>query len=168
MWMAIEGGDVVEQSGVIQVGERGQRCDFRCAFDNGGTQPQALCTGTSSAFVSERVDCPKRCWGGNQGVTVVLVLDLTLGEIGKQVRSRPNHWMITATSSGSFLFGQHMVETEDHECVGIGEDPLVDRQPVAGLVDALENRNRVPVASSASSWKATVERWKNSSVPAMA
>ena len=37
-----------------------------------------------------------------------------------------------------------MVETEHHQRVGVGQDSLVDRQLVAGLVDALEDGDRVP------------------------
>ncbi len=37
-----------------------------------------------------------------------------------------------------------MVEPEHHQRVGVGQDPLVDREFVAGLVDALEDGDRVP------------------------
>ena len=60
-----------------------------------------------------------------------------------------------------------MVETEHHQRVGVGQDAFVDRELVAGLVDALEDRDRVPGGLPASSWNARVERWKSSSVPAM-
>ena len=36
-----------------------------------------------------------------------------------------------------------MVEPEHHECVSVGENPLVDGKPEARLVDALEYRHRV-------------------------
>ena len=36
-----------------------------------------------------------------------------------------------------------MVEPEHHECVGVGENPLVNGQPEARLVDALEYRDGV-------------------------
>ena len=36
-----------------------------------------------------------------------------------------------------------MVEPEDHQGVGVGEDPFVDRKLVAGLVDALKYGDRV-------------------------
>ena len=32
-----------------------------------GRSPQMLCTGTSSAFISERVYWLKRCWRGTSG-----------------------------------------------------------------------------------------------------
>ena len=37
-----------------------------------------------------------------------------------------------------------MVEAEHHERVGVGQHPFVDRELVAGLVDALEDRHWVP------------------------
>ena len=41
------------------------------------------------------------------------------------------------------LFGDNMVEPEHHQGVGVGEDAFVDRQLVAGLVDALEDGDRM-------------------------
>ena len=40
------------------------------------------------------------------------------------------------------LLGDEMVEPEHQQGVGVGQDPLVDRQPEAGLVDALEHGDR--------------------------
>ena len=37
-----------------------------------------------------------------------------------------------------------MVEPEHHQRVGVGQNPLVDRKFVAGLVDALEDGDGVP------------------------
>ncbi len=42
------------------------------------------------------------------------------------------------------LFRQQMVEAEHHERVGVGQHAFVDREPVAGLVDALEDGDGVP------------------------
>ena len=39
----------------------------------------------------------------------------------------------------SLLLSQQVVEPEDHQRVGIRQDPLVDRLPIAGLVDPLED-----------------------------
>ena len=36
-----------------------------------------------------------------------------------------------------FLFGDHVIQAEDHQRVGVGEDSLVERQSLAGLIDAL-------------------------------
>ena len=51
--------------------------------------------------------------------------------------------MALISSGSGFLFGQDVVQPEHHQGVGVGEDPLVDREPVAGLVDALEDGDRV-------------------------
>ena len=40
-----------------------------------------------------------------------------------------------------FLLGQDVIEPEHHQRVGVGQDPLIDWQLVAGLVDALEHRD---------------------------
>ena len=42
----------------------------------------------------------------------------------------------------SLLLGKKMVEPEHQERVGVSQNPFVNRQLVAGLVDALEHRDR--------------------------
>ena len=59
--------------------------------------------------------------------------------------SRFSHSVIAAISSGAAsCSAEQMVEPEHHQRVGVGQDPFVDRQLVAGLVDALVDRDRVP------------------------
>ena len=41
------------------------------------------------------------------------------------------------------LLGNEVVEAEHHQRVGVGQDPFVDRQLVARLVDALEDGDRM-------------------------
>ena len=43
---------------------------------------------------------------------------------------------------GGLLLGDHVVQTEHQQRVRVGEHPLVERQLVARLVDALEHRDR--------------------------
>ena len=86
---------------------------------------------------------------------MVLVLDLALAE----VVGEPDIVMGRQQQAGAFsleplgdrrdllgcgfLFGEQMVETEHHQRVGVGQHAFVDRKFVAGLVDALEDRDRV-------------------------
>ena len=42
-----------------------------------------------------------------------------------------------------FLLGQQVIEAEDEQRVGVVEDALVERQPVARLIDPLEHRDDV-------------------------
>ena len=70
-----------------------------------------------------------------------------------------NHSRIAAiSSSAASLFGRDMVEAKHHQRVGVGEHALVDRQLVAGLIDALEDGNRMAGRSPAIFWKLRVER----------
>ena len=58
----------------------------------------------------------------------------------RQVPSRLRNCRMASISSGDcFLLSDHVIEAEDHECVGVCEDALVDRQSLASLVDALED-----------------------------
>jgi hypothetical protein len=41
------------------------------------------------------------------------------------------------------LFGENMIESEHHQGVSVGENALIDRQSVSGLVDALEDGDRM-------------------------
>ncbi len=45
-----------------------------------GRSPQMLCTGTSSAFISDRVYAAEALLAGHQSVAVVFVLHLALGQ----------------------------------------------------------------------------------------
>ena len=59
--------------------------------------------------------------------------------------SRLSHSRIAAISSGAASCSEsEVVEAEHHQRVGVGQDPFVDRELVAGLVDALEDRHRMP------------------------
>ena len=66
------------------------------------------------------------------------------------------------------LFRRQVIEPEDEQGIAIGEDGLVDRLAEAGLVDALEDRDRMagrrPRRGAGSSRS---ETWNSSSVPAM-
>ena len=152
----VEGGDVVEQSRVVEVADGGERCDLLGAFDDGGAQPPDVVHG--------HVECPHQRAGvlaealltRHESVTVVQVFDLALvvvvGEADIVVGRQQQAGALPLQPLGDrgdllgcgFLFGEQMVQTEHHQRVGVGQDPFVDRQLVAGLVDALEDGDRVP------------------------
>jgi hypothetical protein len=41
-----------------------------------------------------------------------------------------------------FLFGEQVIQAEDHQCVGVAKDALVQRQSLAGLIDPLKDCDR--------------------------
>ena len=65
------------------------------------------------------------------------------------------------------LFGEQVIQAEDHQCVGVAEDALVQRQSLAGLIDPLKDRDRRSGARPTTSWNLTMDRWNSSSVPAI-
>ena len=99
--------------------------------------------------------CAEPLLARHQRVAVVLVFNLTLGEIVGEAdvvmrgQQQAGAFSLQPFPDGAdllrcgFLFRQDVVQPEDHQGVGVGEDPLVDRQLVAGLVDALEDGDRV-------------------------
>ena len=42
------------------------------------------------------------------------------------------------------LFGDEMVQAEHHQRVRVGQHPFINRQLIAGLIDALKNGDRMP------------------------
>src|SRR6516165_12124216 len=56
------------------------------------------------------------------------------------LQPRPNRGDLVSLR---LLLAEQVIESEDHQGVGVCQYPLVDRQLVAGLVDALEDRDRV-------------------------
>ena len=120
-----------------------------------GRSPHVLCTGTSSAFISERVYWLKRCWRGTRRspwcsystwrwAKSSVKPTSWCGASSRQVPSRCSHSRIALISSGAASCSdEQVVEPEHHQGVGVGQDPFVDRELVAGLVDALEDRDRV-------------------------
>ena len=153
--MEVERRDVVEQP---RRPDRGTRSAVRSRLvpsTTAGRSPHVLCTGTSSAVISERVYWPNRCWRGTSGspwcwystwrwAKSSVKPTSWCGASSRQVPSRCSHSRMAPISSGAASCSrQDVVEPEHHQGVGVGEDPLVDRQLVARLVDALEDRDRV-------------------------
>ena len=61
MQMEVECRDVIQQAQLVDVPKGGERRKLLRAFDDRRTKPPLIVTGTSSAFISERVYCPNRC-----------------------------------------------------------------------------------------------------------
>ena len=67
------------------------------------------------------------------------------GASSRQVPSRLSHSRIASISPGSgFLFGDEVVQAEHHQRVRVGQHPFVNRQLVAGLIDALKHGDGMP------------------------
>src|SRR5215211_9350656 len=45
---------------------------------------------------------------------------------------------------GCLLLGDHVIEPEHHQRVGIGQHPLIDRKPLSSLIDPLVDDDRLP------------------------
>ena len=114
-----------------------------------GRKPQRFSTGTPSPLISERTYFAESLLARDERVAVVVVLHVALLQVvrGADVVVRPENDARSLASEEraqrldllgrGLLFGDHMVEPEDHQRVGVGEDPLVDRQFLSGLIDAL-------------------------------
>ena len=114
-----------------------------------------LCTGTPSPFINERVYWPNRCWRGTSGSPwwrySIWRCFMSLGEADVMVRRKQETGAVPLQPFADrgdllrrrLLFGQNMVEPEHHQGVGVGENAFIDRQLVAGLVDALEDSDRM-------------------------
>ena len=72
-----------------------------------------------------------------------------------------------AISSGKLPVLKEVVQAEHHDRIGIRQDPFVDRQLVAYLIDALEHRDRMAGDFASDLLEAERERWNSSNVPAI-
>ena len=140
----------------VEVADGGQRRDVLGAFDDGGSQPPNVVHGHVECLHQRAGVLAEALLARDQAVAVVFVLHLALGEIvgeadvvvGRQQQAGAFAFEPLGDRGdlfgGGFLLAEQMVETEHHERVGVGQDAFVDRELVAGLVDALEHRHRVP------------------------
>ena len=140
---------------VVQVADRGQGCDLFGALDDSGTQSPGVVHRDLEGRHQGAGVLPEPLLARHQRVAVVLVFNLTLGEIVGEAnvvmrgQQQACALALQPFSDGAdfvrcgFLFRHDVVQPEHHEGVGIGKDPLVDREFVAGLVDALEDGDRV-------------------------
>ena len=178
--MEVEGRHVLQQAGPVEVAKGGERRDLLRALDDRRPQP-ALVDDRHAERLHQRTRVlPEALLARHERVAVMEVFHLTLLQVARephvvvrreqQTRSfalQPFADRLDLRRLGD-LIGGKVVEAEDHQRVRVGEDPLVDRQPVAGLIDALEDgdrESRSPRRRSAGS--RSVERWKSSRVPAI-
>ena len=140
----------------VEVADGGQRRDLLGALDDGGSQPPDVVNGHVERLHQRAGVLAEALLARHEAVAVVFVLDLALavvvGEadivVGRQQQAGALPFEPLGDRGdllgGGFLFGEQMVETEHHQRVGVGQDSFVDRELVAGLVDALEDGDGVP------------------------
>ena len=148
--MEVEGRDVLQPAaGVEVVAHALSGAIWFGALHHGGAKPIAIFDGNAEAFHHGTRVFAEALLPGNERIAVVGVLHCALFQIGRDadvmvgtddeagsfaLEKLPNGFDLFR---GCFLLSDHVIEAEDHECVGVCEDALVDRQSLAGLVDAL-------------------------------
>ena len=122
---------------------------------HGGAKPVAIFDGNAEAFHHGTRVLAEALLPGHERIAVMSVLhgalvqiggdtDVMVGtddEAGAFALEKPPHGLYLFR--GRLLLSDHVIEAKDHECVGVFEDALVDRQSLANLVDALEDGDRL-------------------------
>ena len=153
--MEVEGRDPVEQPQLVHVLIDRERRDLLGAFDHGGPQPELIHDRHVERLHQRPGVLAEALLPRHQLVAVVLVLHLALLHVGGEadvvVRADQQAGVVPLEPlpdgrdllRRGLLLGDEMVQPEHQQGVGVRQDPLVDRQPVAGLVDALEHGDRM-------------------------
>ena len=109
-----------------------------------------------SAFISERVYWLNRCWRGTSSSPwwrySTCRCFASSGEADVVVRGEQQAGPFAFEPLADrvdfarlrFLFGDEVVQAEHHQRVRVGQHPFVNRQLVAGLVDALKHGDGMP------------------------
>ena len=155
VWMEIECRDVFEQTQLVNVRKGRKRRDLVRAFDERWPEtPQVMHWDVESLHQRAGV-LPEALLARHEWVAMVEVFHLALlevvGETDIVVRreQQAGAFALEPLADGrdflwrGFLLGKEVVESKHHERVGIGEDPFVNRQLEARLVNALENGDRM-------------------------
>jgi hypothetical protein len=151
----VEGRYIPQESKTVEVVERCQRSNFVCAFHK--RRPKAVGVVYRNAKpVHERSRVlPKPLLARHERIPVVQIFHLALlhvaGEADIMMRREQETGAVPLQPFADrgdllrrgLLFGQNVIEPEYHQRVGVGENAFVDLQPVSGLVNALEDSDRV-------------------------
>ena len=116
-----------------------------------GAKTVTIFDGDAEAFHDGAGVLAETLLAGNKRVAMVGVLHCTLLQVGRNadvvVRAddEAGAFALEELSNGfdffrrGFLLRDHVIETEDHQRVGVSENALVDGQSLACLIDALED-----------------------------
>ena len=153
--MEIERRDVVQQSQLVEVAESGQRCNLLRAFDDCGTKPHRYCDRDIERLHQRAGVLAESLLARHELVAVMAVFHLPLLQVAREAdivmrgEQQAGAFAFEPLANGldflrcGFLFGKEVVQPEHQERVGVGQNPFVNRQLVAGLIDALEHSDRV-------------------------
>ena len=155
MRVEVEGRDVLQEAKAVEVVEGRQRSNFGCAFHQRGPKAVGVVYRNAKPLHQRARVLPKPLLARHERVAVVQIFHLALlhviGEADVMMRREQETGAVPLQPFADrgdllrrrLLFGENMVESEHHQRVGVSENALVDRQLIAGLVNALENGDRM-------------------------
>ena len=149
MRMEVEGGDAFEPAASVETVGLDKRLELRGALDGCRSQPPTILDGNVETLHKRARVFAEALLARNKRIAVVRILHGALFEVIREadVMVRAEHEAGSFSLEevlkcldlfrGGLLFGDQVVETEDHQRVGIVEDALVDGEFLSCLVDAL-------------------------------
>ena len=152
--MEIEGADSVEPAGKIEIAHGGQGRKLIGAGHHRRTEAEPVLDRHSEALHQGAGVFAETLLTGHQWIAMMGVFHLALVEVRRHAHVVMGRQQQAASLSrqeflegldffdGRLLLRHHMIEAEDHHRIGVGQDTIVDRQFLPGLIDALIYRDR--------------------------
>ena len=154
MHMEVEGGNAREPPSRVQIPDSVERNEPVRSLNRSRAEAPTIFERHAEPFNERSRVLSEALLPGNQGIPMVRVLHGAFFQIGRtadiMVRSKDETRSFTAEKlpysldlfRRRLLFGEHVIQPEDHESVGVAEDPLVQRQFLTGLIDPLKDDDR--------------------------
>ncbi len=155
MRVEVQGRDVLQEAKPVDVVEGRERSNFVCAFHDRWPKAVGVVYGNAKALHQRARILPKPLLARDERVAVMQILHLSLlhvaGEADVMMGRKQETGAVPLQPFADrgnllrrrLLFGENMVESEHHQRVGVGQNTFIDRQLESGLVDALEDGDRM-------------------------
>src|SRR5579871_118762 len=155
MRMKVEGRDVPQESKAVKVLEGREWSNLVCPLHDRRAKSIGVMYGNAKALHQRARILTKPLLARDERVAVMQIFHLALlqvvGETDVMMGRKQETGAVALQPLADrgdlvrrrLLLGDYMIEAEHHQRVGIGENALVDRKLVAGLIDALKDRDRM-------------------------
>src|SRR5258707_1443780 len=156
MRMEVEGSDASEPASGVEVSKGVQGSDLICVLDGCRAQSVAILNGHDQPLHHGERIAAEALLSRHERIAVVGVLHCAFLKVGgdadvvMRTEDKTGSLALEKLSNGfdligrRFLLSDHVIEAEDHEGVGVGENALVNGQSLTSLIDSLVDGDRLP------------------------
>ena len=155
MRVEVERRNVPQKAEAVEIVVRREWSNFVCAFHERGPKAVGVVHRNAKPLHQRARVLPEPLLTRHERVAVMQIFHLSLlhvaGEADIMMGCKEEAGAVPLQPFADrrdllrrrLLFGENMVEPEHHQGVGVSENAFVDRQLVAGLVDPLEDGDRM-------------------------